>query len=178
MRRFQVTVNGTAYDVAVEETASDAGSVQPEVALQQEHSTEKQAVPDGTPISAPMTGTILELQVQVGDAVQSGQTVAVLEAMKMANDLVAPENGVIERARAGIDEAISREQLIPLDREKGLFTAGGISDGTTSYYRNHSSRCPPIAIGNPNAAIGHASHSSADGSGGISFCRVLGRCNL
>ena len=79
MRRFQVTVNGTAYDVAVEETASDAGSVQPEVALQQEHSTEKQAVPDGTPISAPMTG----------------QTVAVLEAMKMANDLVAPENGVI-----------------------------------------------------------------------------------
>ena len=91
MRRFQVTVNGTAYDVAVEETASDAGSVQPEVALQQEHSTEKQAVPDGTPISAPMTGTILE----VGDAVQSGQTVAVLEAMKMANDLVAPENGVI-----------------------------------------------------------------------------------
>ena len=95
MRRFQVTVNGTAYDVAVEETASDAGSVQPEVALQQEHSTEKQAVPDGTPISAPMTGTILELQVQVGDAVQSGQTVAVLEAMKMANDLVAPENGVI-----------------------------------------------------------------------------------
>ena len=48
MRRFQVTVNGTAYDVAVEETASDAGSVQPEVALQQEHSTEKQAVPDAT----------------------------------------------------------------------------------------------------------------------------------
>ena len=35
-----------------------------------------------------------------------------------------PENGVIERARAGIDEAISREQLIPLDREKGLFTSG------------------------------------------------------
>lgn len=95
MRRFQVTVNGTAYDVAVEETASDAESVQPEAASRQEHSTEKQAVPDGTPISAPMTGTILELQVQVGDTVQSGQTVAVLEAMKMANDLVAPENGVI-----------------------------------------------------------------------------------
>ncbi|GHL78591.1 hypothetical protein ECZU34_63390 [Escherichia coli] len=31
---------------------------------------------------------------------------------------------MIERARAGIDEAISREQLIPLDREKGLFTSG------------------------------------------------------
>ncbi|EAB6845319.1 conjugative transfer relaxase/helicase TraI, partial [Salmonella enterica subsp. salamae] len=35
-----------------------------------------------------------------------------------------PEAGVIEKARAGIDEAISREQLIPLDREKGLFTSG------------------------------------------------------
>ncbi|UMG88404.1 hypothetical protein MF573_00320 [Klebsiella pneumoniae] len=34
------------------------------------------------------------------------------------------KDGVIERARAGIDEAISREQLIPLDREKGLFTSG------------------------------------------------------
>lgn len=38
--------------------------------------------------------------------------------------ILPPENGVIERARAGIYEAISREQLIPLDREKGLFTSG------------------------------------------------------
>ncbi|HCL7533530.1 TPA: conjugative relaxase [Escherichia coli] len=38
--------------------------------------------------------------------------------------ILPPENGVIERARAGIDEAISREQLIPLDREKGLFMSG------------------------------------------------------
>ncbi|HGU0709580.1 TPA: conjugative transfer relaxase/helicase TraI [Escherichia coli] len=38
--------------------------------------------------------------------------------------ILPPENGVIERARAGIDEAISREKLIPLDREKGLFTSG------------------------------------------------------
>ncbi|ELP8185674.1 conjugative transfer relaxase/helicase TraI [Escherichia coli] len=38
--------------------------------------------------------------------------------------ILPPENGVIERAHAGIDEAISREQLIPLDREKGLFTSG------------------------------------------------------
>lgn len=38
--------------------------------------------------------------------------------------ILPPENGVIERARAGIDEAINREQLIPLDREKGLFTSG------------------------------------------------------
>lgn len=38
--------------------------------------------------------------------------------------ILPPENGVIERARAGIDEAISREQLIPLDREKGMFTSG------------------------------------------------------
>ncbi|HFW4715460.1 TPA: conjugative transfer relaxase/helicase TraI [Salmonella enterica subsp. enterica serovar Birkenhead] len=38
--------------------------------------------------------------------------------------ILPPEEGVIERARAGIDEAISREQLIPLDREKGLFTSG------------------------------------------------------
>ncbi|EPL8968408.1 conjugative transfer relaxase/helicase TraI [Escherichia coli] len=38
--------------------------------------------------------------------------------------ILPPEAGVIERARAGIDEAISREQLIPLDREKGMFTSG------------------------------------------------------
>ncbi|EAM8425625.1 conjugative relaxase, partial [Salmonella enterica] len=38
--------------------------------------------------------------------------------------LLPPEDGVIDKARAGIEEAISREQLIPLDREKGLFTSG------------------------------------------------------
>ncbi|EFP2198545.1 conjugative relaxase, partial [Escherichia coli] len=38
--------------------------------------------------------------------------------------ILSPENSVIERACAGIDEAINREQLIPLEREKGLFTSG------------------------------------------------------
>ncbi|HDD2122807.1 TPA: conjugative transfer relaxase/helicase TraI [Salmonella enterica] len=46
------------------------------------------------------------------------------EVLARTVGILPPENGVIERARAGIDEAISREQLIPLDREKGLFTSG------------------------------------------------------
>ena len=44
-------------------------------------------------IIAPLPGTIIELFVQPGDSVQAGQTVAVLEAMKMENEILAEYSG-------------------------------------------------------------------------------------
>jgi biotin carboxyl carrier protein len=49
----------------------------------------------GTTLSAPMPGVILEVGVQIGDAVKRGQQVAVLEAMKMKNSIKSPRDGVI-----------------------------------------------------------------------------------
>lgn len=90
MKRYNITVNGKAYDVAVEEvggsTAAAPVAAAPVAAA---------PAADGTKVTAPMPGTILDIKVAVGDTVKSGQAICVLEAMKMENDVNAPCDGKV-----------------------------------------------------------------------------------
>ena len=83
MKRYNITVNGKAYDVAVEEVGGSAAA------------PAAGPVADGRQVSAPMPGTILDIKVAVGDTVKSGQAICVLEAMKMENDVNAPCDGKV-----------------------------------------------------------------------------------
>ena len=85
MKRYNITVNGKAYDVAVEEVGG-SNAAAPVAAA---------PVADGTKVTAPMPGTILDIKVAVGDTVKSGQAICVLEAMKMENDVNAPCDGKV-----------------------------------------------------------------------------------
>ncbi len=97
MKRFSVTVNGKAYDVAVEEITDGSATVQAAapVAVQKAAPAAPASVGEGTKVSAPMPGTILDVKVSVGDTVSKGQPIVVLEAMKMENDIVALCDGKI-----------------------------------------------------------------------------------
>ncbi len=112
MRRFQISVNGTAYDVAVEEVSADAAApavapapaaapkVAPAVAPAPAAAPEaapaaKPAATAGTKVVSPMPGTIVNVNVAVGDTVKEGQVVMILEAMKMENDIVAACDGKV-----------------------------------------------------------------------------------
>ena len=101
MKRYNITVNGKAYDVAVEEVdAGSAPAAAPVAAAPAAPAAAAPAAPaapvaDGTKVTAPMPGTILDIKVAVGDTVKSGQAICVLEAMKMENDIVAPKDGVV-----------------------------------------------------------------------------------
>lgn len=53
------------------------------------------AVAGGEPVAAPMPGTILDIKVKAGDSVKSGQLIAILEAMKMENEIFCPRDGVV-----------------------------------------------------------------------------------
>lgn len=54
------------------------------------------ALPNGKPIKAPMPGVILGIKVSSGSKVKKGDTLLILEAMKMENEIVAPVDGVVE----------------------------------------------------------------------------------
>lgn len=102
MKRYNITVNGKAYDVAVEEldggAAAPAAAPAPVAAAPAPAAAPTPAaapVADGTKITAPMPGTILDIKVAVGDSVKSGQAVCVLEAMKMENDVNSPVDGKV-----------------------------------------------------------------------------------
>lgn len=97
MKNYTITVNGTAYDVTVEENggaSAPAAAPAPKASAPKKAAASKAAA-GGTPINAPMRGTIVEVKVKVGDKVSNGTVVAVLEAMKMENDIVSDRDGVV-----------------------------------------------------------------------------------
>ena len=103
MKKYNITVNGTTYEVIVEEVeggASRPSSYTPPaapIASSAPKSTKSPAssAVGGISVVAPMPGTILEMKVSLGQSVKKGETICVLEAMKMENDIPAPCDGVV-----------------------------------------------------------------------------------
>lgn len=102
MRNFNVTVDGKTYSVQVEEVGASAQVTVPveavaaPVAPVAPVAAPKAAAPaGGTQVTAPMPGMVLDFKVANGAAVKKGDVVAVLEAMKMENDISATADGVI-----------------------------------------------------------------------------------
>lgn len=115
MRKFNIKVNGQAYEVEVEEVAggfapapvvpvasAPAPAVAPVAAPAQKAEVKAAPAPvsvaapaGGTQLKAPMPGTVIDFKATNGAAVKKGQTVLILEAMKMENEIVAPADGVI-----------------------------------------------------------------------------------
>lgn len=98
MKRYNITVNGKSYDVAVEEIGAGAPAA-PVAAAPVAAAPAAPAAPAanvaGTEVAAPMPGTILDIKVKVGDTVENGAAIMVLEAMKMENDVNAPCAGKV-----------------------------------------------------------------------------------
>ena len=100
MRKYNVTVNGTAYEVLVEEVSGNAAVPSaPPVAVPVPVAAPAVPAPAapgaGEPLNSPMPGTILKVNVAVGQAVKSGEVLMILEAMKMENEIMAPKDGVV-----------------------------------------------------------------------------------
>ncbi len=69
---------------------------------------------------AQMPGQVLEVYVQVGDSVQAGQALMVLEAMKMEIRVTAPHDGQVTAVFVGQGQVVDREQrLLDIDNVKG-----------------------------------------------------------
>lgn len=110
MKNYRITVNGTTYDVAVEElgagtvpAAAPAAAPAPVAAAPAAPAAPAASGAEGAvKVAAPMPGKILAIKANVGQAVKRGDVVMILEAMKMENEITAPEDGTI----AGINVAV------------------------------------------------------------------------
>jgi biotin carboxyl carrier protein len=94
-KKYNITLNGKVYEVEIEEVSEETTSNQ----VTQEPVktiTKAQVATNGESITAPMPGTIINILVKQGQDVKKGQVVAILEAMKMENEIVAPIDGKVE----------------------------------------------------------------------------------
>ena len=104
MKKYNITVNGTSYEVVVEEVtggavsapvAAPVAAAAPKAAAPAPKKTAPAGAQGGVSVTSPMPGNILAVKVSVGQNVKKGDTICVLEAMKMENDIPAPQDGVI-----------------------------------------------------------------------------------
>ena len=97
--RAEVTVNGVVYQVKIENVNASAPVSMPvvEAANVAPAPVETPAVPAGSgkAINSPLPGVIVGIKVKVGDKVKAGQVVAMLEAMKMENEIQSEYDGVV-----------------------------------------------------------------------------------
>lgn len=119
MKEFKYTIDGQEYKVQIEDVEGNIASVSVngeafKVEMEQEAEPEKKKVVLGQPVAsddseptstanvntanavkAPLPGVVTEIKVAVGDDVKAGDTVLVLEAMKMANNIEAEKDGKV-----------------------------------------------------------------------------------
>ncbi len=102
MKKYNITVNGTTYEVVVEEADGEVSApvaapvvtaAAPKAAVKT--APKVQGAAGAVSVTAPMPGNILDVKVSVGQQVKKGQVVCVLEAMKMENEIPAPKDGVV-----------------------------------------------------------------------------------
>lgn len=117
MRKFRVTVNGNTYEVDVEEVGGSAKAVStastPAVPVTEVAQPTAPVSSTGSiKIEAPMQGKIVDIRVSEGEMVKAGDVVAILEAMKMENEVVAPEAGTIASINAATGQSVNAGDVI------------------------------------------------------------------
>lgn len=113
MKVYKVKVNGKVYEVELESVSEAQGHIEaPAQAAAPAQAQAPVASGEGASLNAPMAGTILDVKVSVGQSVQAGQVVCILEAMKLENEVVAPCAGVIKSIAVSKGQAVQLDELI------------------------------------------------------------------
>ena len=107
MKKYKVNVNGTAYEVEIEEMTG-APAAAPVAAP----ATAPVASGAGESITSPMPGNILAVNVAAGDMVKKGQVLMILEAMKMENEIMAPRDGKVTAVAVAKGAAVESGALL------------------------------------------------------------------
>ena len=109
MKNYTITVNGNVYDVTVEETGSAPSTA----------STPKRAAAPAASagagsikVEAGAAGKVFKLEAKAGDAVKKGDTILILEIMKMETPVVAPEDGTVASIEVAVGDSVEAGALL------------------------------------------------------------------
>ena len=106
MKKYRVTVNGTVYEVELEELTGSVPVSAPAAPAAAPAPAASAAPAAGEQICAPMPGNILAVNVTAGQTVKKGDVLMVLEAMKMENEIVAPQDGTVATINVAVGDSV------------------------------------------------------------------------
>ena len=121
MKSYTITVNGTAYEVTVEENGNAAAPVAaapkaaapaPKAAPAAPKAAAPAAGAGSVKVSAAVPGKVVKIVASVGQSVKAGDSVVIVESMKMENEVVAPEGGRIASIAVAAGSAINTGDLL------------------------------------------------------------------
>lgn len=115
MKKYKVTVNGTAYEIELEEIESQTGAQPKEEnsgLAKEDTKAETTTKTDGTNVTSPMPGNILDIKVKVGDTVKKGDVLIILEAMKMENEIPANCEGTVKEILVSKGNAVETGSVL------------------------------------------------------------------
>jgi glutaconyl-CoA/methylmalonyl-CoA decarboxylase subunit gamma len=135
MKNFKFKINGTNYDVAIEDNDSNIVNVNvngSDYKVELDKETQKpaqvkprvvakpKAAPVAAPtsggnlksVNAPLPGNILSISVKQGDPVKTGDVVLVMEAMKMENNVIAEHDGVVANIKVNLGQAVMQNDVL------------------------------------------------------------------
>ncbi|MGN1050347.1 MAG: biotin/lipoyl-containing protein [Selenomonadaceae bacterium] len=129
MKKFNITVNGTAYEVEVEEVKAGGAApvARPAAPVAAAPAPAPAAAPAPAPaapaaaagagetaVEAPMPGKVIKVVAAAGTAVKSGDVVIILEAMKMQNEICAPCDGTVKAVNVSAGQTVTAGQAMAI----------------------------------------------------------------
>ena len=105
MKSYTITVNGTAYEVTVEETGSVSAPAAAAPAAAPKAAAPAAGV-GAVKVTASVPGKVVKVAASVGQAVKAGDRVIILESMKMEIPVVAPEDGTVASIDVAVGDAV------------------------------------------------------------------------
>ncbi len=108
MKVYKVKVNGKAYEVQLEAVEEVKGTIE----------ATKEAAPaiasngEGTPVNAPISGKVLDVKVKVGDAVNKGDVICIIEAMKLENEVKSSASGTVKEIKVSKGSMVQNKDVL------------------------------------------------------------------
>jgi biotin carboxyl carrier protein len=118
MKNYTITVNGTVYDVTVEEGGAGSAPVRaaaPKAAPKAAAAPAPKAAPaaaGSVEVTASVPGKVFKVEASAGQAVKAGDPIIILEAMKMEIPVVAPQDGTVAGINVSVGDAVESGDVL------------------------------------------------------------------
>ena len=112
MKTYKIKVNGKLYEVQLEAVSESNESISSAPTKAPESAPVVAPSSGSAVVEAPIAGKVLSVKVNVGDSVKKGQVVAIIEAMKLENEIPSPADGVVKEIKVAQGATVNNKDVL------------------------------------------------------------------